>query len=71
MPSKEEISSLFPTSINNTLKPAEAHLNGVKVRVCGSYALIFLYLNIAAIDSILNLLLSYCEKVVKSMIKML
>ena len=40
--------------INNTLKPAEAHLNGGKVRGYGTYALIFLHPHIAVIDCILN-----------------
>ena len=34
---------------NNTLKLAEAHLNEVEVRGYGSYALIFLHVNIDAI----------------------
>ena len=36
------------------MKPAEAHLNGEEVRGCGTYALILMHLNIAAIDYILN-----------------
>ena len=40
--------------INNTLKPAEAHLNGGKGRGYGTYALIFLRPHIAVIDCILN-----------------
>ena len=42
-------------NMNDTLKPAEAHLNGVEVRGYGTYALMLLHLNIAAIDYILNL----------------